>query len=53
LPPDEWTIAEVLRPAGYATGAIGKWHLGNNPVLRPNKHGFDYFYGFPKGYCNG
>ena len=52
LPADEMTIAEVLRPAGYATGLIGKWHQGNNVVFRPDRHGFDYFYGFWKGCCH-
>ncbi|GHE33946.1 arylsulfatase [Sphingobacterium griseoflavum] len=41
------TIAEVLKKAGYATGAFGKWGLG--PVLSdgdPNKQGFDHFFGY-------
>ncbi|WP_437920341.1 arylsulfatase [Sphingobacterium sp. LRF_L2] len=41
------TIAEVLKQAGYTTGAFGKWGLG--PVLSegdPNKQGFDHFFGY-------
>jgi arylsulfatase A len=40
LPADAKTIAEALRPAGYRTGAIGKWHLGGQGSL-PTDHGFD------------
>ncbi len=55
--PEEVTVAEVLKTAGYATGIIGKWHLtdtdktapgGFDPVTMPNAQGFDYFYGTPK-----
>lgn len=49
LPPHEQTIASVLRPAGYATGIVGKWHLGATPDTEPSGHGFDYFYGFHSG----
>jgi arylsulfatase A-like enzyme len=45
LPLDQTTIADRLKAAGYATGAIGKWHLGASPELRPSKRGFDDFYG--------
>ena len=41
------TIAEVLKPAGYTTACIGKWHLGSQPQFMPNARGFDYFFGFP------
>lgn len=44
--PDEITVAELLRGAGYATGAVGKWHLGEFPEFNPVHHGFDFFYGF-------
>ncbi|MBI3910966.1 MAG: sulfatase [Armatimonadetes bacterium] len=44
---DEITLAEVLRPLGYATACIGKWHLGHQPQYLPNQHGFDYFFGLP------
>jgi arylsulfatase A-like enzyme len=39
--PDEVTIAEVLRDAGYRTGIFGKWHLGESYPLRPQDQGFD------------
>lgn len=45
LPPSEVTIAEALKPAGYATAAIGKWHLGHVDKYLPRKQGFDEYYG--------
>ncbi len=45
LLPDEINIAEVLRATGYATGLVGKWHLGDFKPHRPNDRGFDFFYG--------
>lgn len=42
---DEITIAEALSAAGYATGAFGKWHLGDYGQYLPTNQGFDYFYG--------
>ncbi|MHC4573217.1 MAG: sulfatase family protein [Planctomycetota bacterium] len=47
LNPDEITIADVLKEAGYATGCFGKWHLGDQPQFMPTKQGFDYYYGIP------
>lgn len=47
LPEREYTIAELLKQAGYSTACIGKWHLGHTPKYLPLNHGFDYFYGFP------
>ncbi|MDO7172371.1 sulfatase [Mariniflexile sp. AS56] len=47
LHPNEITIAEVLKTKGYATGIIGKWHLGDQPEFLPTKQGFDEFYGLP------
>jgi len=50
IPAEEITIAEGLRAAGYRTGCIGKWHLGDFriiPEYNPCNHGFDYFYGLP------
>ena len=44
---DEITVAEILKEQGYATGIIGKWHLGDQPEFLPNRHGFDYHYGLP------
>jgi arylsulfatase A-like enzyme len=49
LPNSEATLAELLRPAGYACGAIGKWHLGNAPNLVPTSRGFDEYFGFLGG----
>jgi arylsulfatase A-like enzyme len=47
LHPDEVTLAEVLRSAGYATCSIGKWHLGDQPEFLPTRQGFDEFFGIP------
>ncbi len=41
----EITIAEALKPLGYSTACIGKWHLGDRPEYRPLRQGFDYYYG--------
>lgn len=43
---DEVTVAELLKKAGYTTGIVGKWHLGEWEKFNPVNHGFDYFYGF-------
>jgi arylsulfatase A-like enzyme len=45
LPAEEITLAEVLRAVGYATGIVGKWHLGDESPSLPNDMGFDSFYG--------
>ncbi len=45
--PDEITVAEVLKQRGYATGMVGKWHLGDQPEFLPTNHGFDYYFGLP------
>lgn len=47
LPHDEITLAEALRAEGYATAAIGKWHLGDRPPFLPTRHGFDRYFGLP------
>ena len=47
LPQSEVTIAEALRERGYATAAIGKWHLGVMPQHLPDAHGFDRYLGIP------
>mgnify|MGYP002629894437 FL=1 len=47
LHPDEVTIAEILKEAGYATTIIGKWHLGDQPELLPTRQGFDSYFGIP------
>lgn len=43
----ETTIAEMLKARGYATGAVGKWHLGDQAQFLPTQHGFDSWYGLP------
>ena len=50
LNPDETTIADVLKAAGYATGAFGKWHNGTQSPYHPNDRGFDEYYGFTSGH---
>jgi len=47
LHPDEKTIAEVLEESGYATAAVGKWHLGDQPPFWPTRQGFDEYFGVP------
>jgi len=42
----EVTLPELLSAAGYATQAVGKWHLGENEASQPQHVGFDDFYGF-------
>ncbi len=49
LPAEKTTIAERMKAAGYATGLIGKWHLGENLEVSPNAQGFDYFFGHKVG----
>lgn len=47
LHPDEVSVAEVLKDAGYATAIVGKWHLGDQPEFLPNSQGFDLHFGLP------
>ena len=47
LPSTENTMAKLLKPAGYRTAAIGKWHLGHLPPYLPTSHGFDSYMGIP------
>jgi arylsulfatase A len=47
LNPAEMTIAELLKPAGYATAIFGKWHLGDSGIGLPLNHGFDQYHGLP------
>ncbi len=47
LPASEITIAEALKSEGYATAAVGKWHLGHLPEFLPTSHGFDSYWGIP------
>jgi arylsulfatase len=45
LQPEDPTLAELLKPYGYATGQFGKNHLGDRNKYLPTVHGFDEFYG--------
>src|SRR5882757_7301450 len=45
LQPEDPTIAEMLKPLGYATGQFGKNHLGDRNEFLPTVHGFDEFFG--------
>ena len=47
LQPEEITIADALKTAGYATACIGKWHLGHLPQYLPTEQGFDTYLGIP------
>lgn len=49
LTPEAPTIAAAVRELGYQTALVGKWHLGLQESSRPNRNGFDYFYGFMAG----
>src|SRR5258708_23857665 len=46
---DEITLADALRERGYATAAVGKWHLGSNLPHLPTRHGFDSYFGISNG----
>ncbi len=47
LDPSEVTVAELLKSAGYVTGIVGKWHLGDQPEFLPTRQGFDEWFGLP------
>ena len=49
LPHEAVTIAELLKPLGYATACFGKWHLGYRPPWLPTSQGFDVFRGLGSG----
>lgn len=44
---EEWLLPEMLKERGYATAAIGKWHLGTRLKFNPTRHGFDEWLGIP------
>ncbi|MEQ8655017.1 MAG: arylsulfatase [Kiloniellales bacterium] len=50
MTPWEYTIAELLSDAGYATALYGKWHLGNIQGRLPNDQGFDEWWGIPNSW---
>ena len=43
----EMTLAQLVKQRGYATGMVGKWHLGHLPPFLPTRHGFDEWFGLP------
>jgi len=47
LPASETTIAQTLKPKGYRTMCVGKWHLGHKPDYLPTTRGFDHYFGIP------
>ena len=49
LPLSEQTLGNIFGDAGYRTAAVGKWHLGSLPEMRPNERGFQYSYGMLSG----
>lgn len=49
IPPGVKLFGDYLRPAGYRTGIVGKWHLGSREGLHPLDRGFDFFFGFLDG----
>ena len=52
LPAIGRSLPQLLRNHGYATGLIGKWHLGYQSQFSPKAHGFDSFFGFKSGYID-
>ncbi len=52
LPATGYSLPQLLKNNGYATGLVGKWHLGYTPEFSPNAHGFDSFFGFKSGYID-
>ena len=50
LDPDERTVADCFRAAGYATGAFGKWHNGSQWPYHPMARGFDEYFGHTAGH---
>jgi arylsulfatase A len=52
LPATGRSLPQLLKTSGYATGLVGKWHLGYKPEHSPGAHGFDSFFGFKSGYID-
>jgi arylsulfatase A-like enzyme len=52
LPANGRTLPRLLKNHGYATGLIGKWHLGYKPEFSPQAHGFDHAFGPLSGYVD-
>ncbi|MGC3967553.1 MAG: sulfatase-like hydrolase/transferase [Pirellulales bacterium] len=52
LPTTQPSIAKLLKTAGYATGCVGKWHLGYKPEFGPLAHGFDEYFGNLLGHAD-
>jgi arylsulfatase A-like enzyme len=52
LPAAEVTVADMLKAAGYKTGALGKWHLGYRPEYNPVRRGFDEYFGTLLGHSD-
>ena len=50
LNPNEHTLGELLQKRGYATMAVGKWHLGWQEMFHPTNQGFDAYFGMPWNY---
>ena len=50
LPATGHSLPKLLAGNGYATGLVGKWHLGYKPEFSPGAHGFNYFFGLKAGY---
>lgn len=49
LSTNERTLGDLMRDAGYATGYVGKWHLGRRPAQQPLSRGFDEYFGLLTG----
>jgi len=47
MPTEEITMADLLKTRGYATGIVGKWHLGHHHKYLPLQRGFDEYFGIP------
>ncbi len=51
-PSEEVMIPEALKPLGYRSAVIGKWHVGDHPDVQPLAQGFDHWFGFVGGNMN-